>query len=309
MKRASRVITTTAAAICGGLFVIASSQLSASAAPELPIPLIPCGDTAQLTSFINEFNHSTTPTHIYLTKNCVYTATASAASDALGADAFPVIAGNITITGQGATIRRSPVGSGTNFRLFHILAGGSLTLDHVTVTGGSSPVTPGGAILDLGHLTLTGADLSGNTAAEGGAVYIGPGAASAITGGALDGNEATNFGGAIANEGTLDMTGTVVQDNAALNAGGAVQNNSNGHSVLTSVSVVHNLAASGGGISDVGGGQVILSGGQVTGNVAARDAGGLLNASGTVHQTGVDIAGNIPTNCLGGPTPVPDCSS
>ena len=51
---------------------------------------------------------------------------------------LPVINGNLTINGGGATITRSTAGSTPNFRLFAVASGVNLTLNNLTLSHGSS---------------------------------------------------------------------------------------------------------------------------------------------------------------------------
>ncbi len=74
-----------------------------------------------------------------------------------GANGIPSITSDITIVGNGAIIER---GSGAPaFRLFHVAANGSLTLEDLTVSGGNAsgaaPGDDGGAIYNRGTLILT----------------------------------------------------------------------------------------------------------------------------------------------------------
>ncbi|MBO3680248.1 hypothetical protein [Streptomyces sp. NEAU-YJ-81] len=64
----------------------------------------------------------------------VYTLSSVAATGANGPDGLPVITGNVTLTGTGATIRRSP--SAPDFRIAEIAPGGQLTVSGVTLSGG-----------------------------------------------------------------------------------------------------------------------------------------------------------------------------
>lgn len=52
-----------------------------------------------------------------------------------GDNGLPTITSAITIVGNGATIRRDGAVAST-FRLFHVVAGGDLTLDETIVSGG-----------------------------------------------------------------------------------------------------------------------------------------------------------------------------
>ncbi|MCX7667054.1 MAG: hypothetical protein N2112_16090, partial [Gemmataceae bacterium] len=83
------------------------------------------------------------------------------------------LANSITISGNGATIRRSSAAGVADFRIFSI-EGGALNLNEVTLTNGKSRSgTMGGAIsITAGSLLLTNSTLSGNIGLNGGgAIY------------------------------------------------------------------------------------------------------------------------------------------
>lgn len=86
-------------------------------------------------------------------------------------NALPKITTDVTICSQdGATLTHQ---SGSpQFRLFEVAAGGSLTLENVTLSGGSVTNEPGGAIANYGTLNLTDVTFTGNQALTGGAIYL-----------------------------------------------------------------------------------------------------------------------------------------
>ena len=106
-----------------------------------------------------------------------------------GSNGLPVIAANdnLTIVGAGDTIERSTAAGTAAFRLFDVAAGGSLTLQSLTLQGGlasgSGVSAEGGAIDNQGSLTLSDVTVENNIAqgasasttagqnAEGGGIY------------------------------------------------------------------------------------------------------------------------------------------
>lgn len=96
-----------------------------------------------------------------------------------GPNGLPSITSNIIIQGNGATITRG--GGAPNFRFFHVAITGTLTLRNLTLSngrvqggagglggaGGGGGAGMGGAIFNLGELTLDNCTLSGNTAIGG----------------------------------------------------------------------------------------------------------------------------------------------
>ena len=87
-----------------------------------------------------------------------------------GATGLPVIAANdnLTVVGAGDTIERSTAVGTPAFRLFDVAAGASLTLQSLTLQGGSATgagvSAEGGAVYSQGALTLTGVTVQDNQA-------------------------------------------------------------------------------------------------------------------------------------------------
>src|SRR5262249_54611568 len=70
----------------------------------------------------------------------------------------------------GDVIERNTAGKTPAFRLFDVQAGASLTLQNLTLQGGSTSV--GGAIYNSGTLTMIGVTVQKNFAANGGGIYF-----------------------------------------------------------------------------------------------------------------------------------------
>lgn len=86
-----------------------------------------------------------------------------------GENGLPSIISTIVIDGNGAIINRSGI---TNFRVFHIAAGGSLTLNDVQVSGGQS-TSSGGGIFSQGTLAINRSTIHSNTSSgNGGGIYV-----------------------------------------------------------------------------------------------------------------------------------------
>ena len=237
------------------------------------------------------------------------------------------ITGNITIQGNGATVQRNPQYScepyeqsnpPLKFRIFHVLSGGFLTLDNLTVTRGCADGS-GGGILNAGTLTITNSTISGNRAVSSGGGILNTGTLT-ITGSTISGNEAYqmgggNSGGGIFNAGTLTITNSTISGNSTgAGDGGGIYNL--GTLTITNSTISQNIAnyARGGGIvnfhtltvtdstisqnsADEGGG--IWNSGATVGitnsmlsNNNAGQGGGIYNFFGTVTITNSTISGN-----------------
>ncbi|MBX3000340.1 MAG: hypothetical protein KF893_17585 [Caldilineaceae bacterium] len=127
------------------------------------------GDVAGLIAAIhsaNEFGTPETPAVVNLASGGNYTLGIADNTDG-GANGLPIITGTMTINGNGATIARSSADGTAAFRILQI--SGTLQLDSVTLRNGSSTGKgfrsgSGGAILNLGVLTLTNSTITGNRA-------------------------------------------------------------------------------------------------------------------------------------------------
>ncbi|MEX2426032.1 MAG: hypothetical protein WD401_04630, partial [Thermomicrobiaceae bacterium] len=158
---------------------------------------VSAGDVSELIPEINEANGRTEPTIITLTSS-EYVLTAPDNGD----NGLPVVTGDITIEGNGATIRRD---SSSSFRILNIAESGILTLNHVTISGVDSGNLDGNGIYnDAGVVTLTDTTISGNLSSSGdasetygGGIFNNSGELT-LTNSTVSGNEAS-FGGGIAN--------------------------------------------------------------------------------------------------------------
>jgi hypothetical protein len=127
-----------------------------------------------------------------------------------GATGLPLILSDITIDGNGSTIRRA--GSAPRFRILAVARTGDLTLLDTTVTGGRTDSDGGGVLVRAfppGGLTLTNATISDNFASENGGGI--EGGQVTLTNSSISGNTARNFGGGI--YGGVTATNSTISDN------------------------------------------------------------------------------------------------
>jgi uncharacterized repeat protein (TIGR01451 family)/CSLREA domain-containing protein len=182
---------------------------------------------------INAANKNTGPQTINLAAGAVYTLT-GVDNQTTGPNGLPTVSGEITINGNGAVIERSAAGSTPNFRLFYVRTTGKLTLDNLTLRGGSVPYVQysgdpqqyqsGAAVfVDGGQVTLNHTTVTGNTA------YLGAGIFNYGTGTVtINGSTfASNSGDAVNNfkpsyytpAGTVTATNSTFVDNGLANSG------------------------------------------------------------------------------------------
>jgi len=278
---------------------------------------------------------------INLAGGCTYSLTSANNTDpALGSNGLPVITTPITINGSGSTI----AGNNSNFRIIAISgpAGGSLTLNGVTVSGGNvsgqGPAGFGGGILNFaGTLTLNHSLVTGNTAAgAGGGIAsgtMGPGPGATLT---LNNSEVSwntvpptgmGGGGILSIAGILNVNNSTIDHNTASGGGGIASGNGNGGgpgSVMTiNNAVISDNDATGGaqtggaGISN--GGTLRMNNTRLTGNDAGGGfGGGLLNHTSatlnnvTVTGNSAAIGAGIANANLGGAgatSPLPDLTT
>jgi hypothetical protein len=230
------------------LFVIAA-LLAGLAMGLSPVPVahaetfdIADGDVTALINAINTANGNSEADTINLAAGGTYTLTA-VHNDTNGPNGLPSITSEITINGNGATIQRSSAGGTPDFRIFHVAAGGDLTLNDVTIRngktangadgsdggageGGSAGVDGGygGGIYNSGSLTLNHSTVSNNTTGIGGAGgaggdCTGDGCTAGAGGDGGYGGYGGYGGGIYNDDGTVVLTNSTVSGNTA-SAGG-----------------------------------------------------------------------------------------
>ena len=206
----------------------------------------------------------------------------------------------ITIAGHGATVDAGGVD-----RAFHVLTGGALTLEHLTVTGGVADAggevgNSGGAVLNAGTLEVTGTTLTGNRAVRaGGAIEATANSRTTVTRSVLSDNGTGptpgNGGGLhLTGPGTVDIATSSVVGNTASAEGGGLWNSAAGTMTVTDTEVVDNVAN--GDEATNGGGGLYNDGGALTvertvvrGNSAAGTSG---SGGGILAVTGENAGEN-----------------
>src|SRR5690242_2952097 len=254
------------ALLLAGTAALAAPAALAAAAVQPP-PNVPCSSSA-LVAAIQHANSAGTAT-LLLSPGCNYVLTTAVSAD----DGLPTVTGNLTITGsQGTTISRS---SATLFRIFHVAAGGSLTLSGVTLANGNTN-NFGGAILDLGNLALRNVTVTGSTAAFGGGLFTGTNARATASFSEFTGN-------------------TAIDDGGAISAGGAAL-------ALWHVKLAGNTAGSAGGALFIGPGQQqnTISFSSLTGNTSQGFGGGAINNAGQLAIDHSTLTGNTARGTEGG---------
>ncbi|MGB0211519.1 MAG: nuclease, partial [Algiphilus sp.] len=202
--------------------------------------------------------------------------------DANGIQAFAIDAAGGAGGMQAVSIADLSITSGfstTSGGAMIIAAGSEVALDGVGINGsvanGGNADQGGGAIFNAGMLTITGGDISDNSAPTG-----------------------SGSGGAIfnADNATLSVSGTLFNNNSAQRAGGAIEARAGSTTTLDGVTLDGNSTGpspgNGGGLHITGAGDATITGGSVTGNSAANEGGGLWNGFGTMVVDSTTVTGN-----------------
>ncbi len=253
----------------------------------------PGGGAAGLVAAVAQANASAGPHTVNLAAGCTYALTNPASTD----DGLPVVTGQLSIRGHGATIRRAA--SSPAFRILEVAAGAEVTLDQVTITCGavslSGTLALGGGILNSGSLAVT---------------------RSAIRHNEVSGTGSSAGGGGIANNGIVTLTDTVLRNNQASSTGtqiftavgGAVLNRTGATMTIDTSTVAGNkataqgetklffLAAAGGigntGTLNVNDTRIVGNEATATGTGGQANGGGMSVADGTATIVGGALQAN-----------------
>ncbi len=196
-----------------------------------------------------------------------------------------VIDDNIFISGPGprtlAVVRDQQASA---FRIFHVMAGYTVTIQGLRISGGAADASVGGGIFnDNATLRIINSTVTSNIAnVNGGGIYNS--GTHTIAHSTVTGNQAlisgfpVAIGGGISNGGTLEISNSSISGNmAGINAGGI---SNGGLLTITDTTVSGNSAGiNGGGIDNHGGGSATLNiyNSTISGNTANQDGGGIAN--------------------------------
>ncbi len=150
-------------------------------------------------------------------------------------------ANQITISGGPAPTAQ------TNRHILNVAPGAALELRALTIQNGFN-ANSGGAIINLGALTITNCTFSGNeTLGSGGAISHQTASPLTISGSSFTGNYADSRGGVISiSSGSPTITNSSFTNNSSLLAGGGIHITSNASAIVTSSTFTANSASSGG---------------------------------------------------------------
>ena len=193
--------------------------------------------------------------------------------------------GSLTIIGAGAStstqVARTSINAAGIDRVFDLYPGNTLTLRGLEVTGGNLLQARDGAAIrnDSGSVVLDSVDLVVNTADDGRGGAIFNNGTLELLNAKLESNSA-DFGGGVYNDqqGTVTVDQGEMTSNRAGTDGGAIYNDRSGNVTFSGASVRANLAGRHGGAvynNDLG--QLSIQDSTITSNTADEDGGAIFN--------------------------------
>ena len=215
---------------------------------------------------------------------------------------LPQITSNVTIDAEG--VSNLVVSGSDNFRVFDVASGAAVVITGLAIedgnanSGSSDPTINqydgylGGAVLNLGNLTLTNSTVADSSGGYNGGGIANDGTMTLIDSTVVD-NGAEN-GGGISNDGTMTLINSTVTGNASAshNNGGGIANN--GVLTLINSTISDNRSFYGSGIYNSGAGQINITGSTFDDNTSGGGGGyqGAISNQGTVIITGSTFTNN-----------------
>ena len=228
------------------------------------------------------------------------------------------ITGTVTICLNGQTIQSTAADQS----VFEIADGGTLTLTDCKSNMGKVRhlnVSGIGVEVKKGTFDMYGGEITGNSASNGGGVYVWGGSKFDLYGGKISGNKVNNDGGGVcvAATGEFNMRGGEISGNIADTYGGGVyvattgEFNMRGGTIGGAAADKANKAnkanygggvyVDGGGKFNMSGGKFTMSGGEISVNTATSNGGGVYEGGGKFNMSGgASISRNEATTGNGG---------
>jgi len=204
------------------------------------------------------------------------------------------------VINKGLSIDASTLGYGVTIdannlsRVFNISGvGTTVTLDSLTITGGSATGGSGGGIFSNGVLALNKCMISGNSSSFGGGIYS-LGSALTINNSTFSGNSAVTSGGGIYNQaGEVLINNSTFFGGSATFGGGVITQT--GNVSINSTTITGNTASNlGGGALNEAGSILTINNSIISGNTGTTVPNGPdLRVRGTVAVQGVNLVGDL----------------
>ena len=214
--------------------------------------------------------------------------------DAVNNDVNIIMSDNITLSKT--LIIDKEVTVTINLNGFTLSRGLSASADgdgHVMIVGNGANVSIYDGTISGG--TSTTGTITGGYSDAGGAIWIGPRGTVTLMSGTITGCHATIKGGAICNNGTMNVTGGTISGNTGQDCGG-IYNSDTGTLTISGGTISGNTSGQGGG-GVVNYGSCTISGGSITGNIATTRGGGVWSSNiltvsgGTIKENTAGVEG------------------
>jgi predicted outer membrane repeat protein len=191
-------------------------------------------------------------------------------------------------------------GNSTDFAGGGIFSSGTLTVTDSTFTGNHGGQAGGGIFSSDGTAFISGCNLSGNSAGNGGGIAnatFGSGTMT-VSGCTLSANSA-GIGGGIANGSFLTVRDSTLTGNSAIYYGGGIFNFPAELATVIGCTLCGNSALDGGGIFNGNSATLVVRASTFSGNMASDSGGGLFNG-GTATLQECTLSANAAGNAGGG---------
>ena len=282
-----RFIRLSSVAAAAAAILTCATGVPAAAGDDASTP-VSCNTAALMAAIVGADPGET----LSLARNCTYHLTVPFSTG----EGLPTISQELSIRGNGSTIVRD--GNGTApFRIFHVLNGGNLRLQDLTVRGGNASLTTtngngAGILVDSGGtLKLSGVDVIDNTATlSGGGVAVATGGTAVIRRSWVAFNNALD-GGGLYNAGTLIVEGSEFGRNHAQRYGGGIYQASGNATIHATVISRNTATVRGGGLANAGG-TTNISESKIANNTTGLRGGGIVNTANLTLEKS-EVSGNV----------------
>ena len=199
---------------------------------------------------------------IVLAPNCLYTLTAINNSVDGGPTGLPKINQSVLIIGNGAIIERSATAGIPAFRLWLVERQGDLTLQNVTLRNGNADNYSGGALANLGSVTIENSAVVSNTNTSSDAAIVNVGSM-AITNSTVSYNTANCVSGIFNNGGDVTLTNSTFSHNTSGGCSLKTVIYSAGNITLTQSAITNNQSS---GLVSSGNDRAVIRNSTLSGN-------------------------------------------
>ncbi len=201
-------------------YITTNNSYSDTRTLQKPSTLHVACNAGRLVAALTTANDNADVTTLNLANNCAYELSAADNDNGQGPNGLPRITTNVTINGNGATLKRG-ASSSNDLRLFQIASGGNLNLSNLVIENGRTN-SSGGGIRNEGQLILNNVTIQNNRSNDG-------------------------LGGGIFNKGQLTLTDVTLKNNYAKYTGGGLFNFADSQVSLTRVTINENTGEAWGG--------------------------------------------------------------